>query len=118
MHTDTIQQTWSTYERAWADVSAAERESLLRQSVTEDCHFATPVAEGHGRQELTGMLEAFQTQSPGAYVTTHTLTVHHRQSLAAWTIHSKEGVVILHGHTTARYGEEGCLTHLAGFWTA
>ena len=115
--TDSIQETWDTYGRAWANVSAAERERLLRQSVIEDCYFASPVMEAHGRQELASMIEAFQTQSPGASITTHTLIVHHHQLLAAWTIHSKEGVVILSGHSTAHYNAEGRLTHLTGFWT-
>ena len=116
MNTDTIQETWDAYGRAWADVSAAERESLLRQTVTEDCYFANPVVEGHSRQELTSTIEAFQTQSPGASITTHTLIVHHHQLLAAWTIYGKEGAVILSGHSTACYNEKGRLTHLAGFW--
>ena len=115
--TDTIQETWDAYGRAWADVSAAEREHLLRQTVTEDCDFASPAAEAHGRQELASIIEAFQTQSPGASITTHTLIVHHHQLLAAWTIYSKEGAVILSGHSSARYDAEGRLTHLAGFWT-
>ena len=62
------------------------------------------------------MIKAFQTQPPGASITTHTLIVHHHQSLAAWTIRSKEGAVVLNGHSTARCDEDGRLTHLAGFW--
>lgn len=116
MNTNTIQETWDAYGRAWADVSAAERESLLRQTVTGDCEFASPVAEGHNRQELTSTIEAFQTQSPGATITTHTLIVHHQQLLAAWTIYSKEGTAILSGHSTASYNEQNRLTRLTGFW--
>ena len=117
MNNDSIQELWHAYEQAWSDVPAAERERLLERSVTQDCYFANPVTEGSGRSALASTIKAFQMQSPGAYLTTHTLITHHQQLLAAWTIYSQEGVAMLSGHNTARYTDEGQMTHIAGFWT-
>lgn len=40
--TDEVKNFGDFYERGWADVSAAERDDLLQQSLTEDCYFRQP----------------------------------------------------------------------------
>lgn len=108
--------TWNTYQDAWADVTPAARRELLSRSVAEDCTFSTPDTEGQGRNNLTVLLDQFQQQYTGAYFKTHKLIDHHNQGLAQWTMYDKTGTEFLSGNSFARFGEDGRLTHLIGFW--
>lgn len=111
-----IQQTWKTYQDAWADIPTAQRQSLLARSVAEDCTFTSPDSEGRGLATLAPHIEAFQQQYPGASFITHTLIAHHAQLLAEWTMYNKDGSEFLKGTSYARFNADGLLTHLAGFW--
>ncbi len=108
--------TWMKYEEAWAGISSADRMEILADTSAEDCVFATPQAEGSSRAALAQVLEQFQQQFRGAHIRTQRFIEHHRQSHAEWIIYSSEGAELLSGASVARYGEDGRITHLAGFW--
>ena len=108
--------TWTTYQDAWADVTPAERQSLLSRSVAEDCVFADPSTEGHGLKALTAHIEQFQKLYPGASFKTPKLPEHHGQALAEWKMYGKDGAELSSGTSFARFGEDGRLTHLIGFF--
>ena len=118
MTVDEIRQLWDTYEQAWSDVAPQAREQLLAESLADDCTFANPLAEGQGLEELRAGIEAFQQQSPGATIKTHTLLTHHDQLLAAWTIFDRQETEFLKGDSTARFNAAGRLTQLSGFWAS
>lgn len=118
MDINTLQNTWNAYQSAWADVSLAQREQLLTDSVVEDCQFNNPTAEGHGRNNLLTHIGVFQTQFPGAYFRSNKLLAHHGQFLSEWTMFNKDGSEFLTGHSVVRYNDEGKITHLAGYWVA
>jgi len=113
---DTLQQTWKTYQDAWADIAVAERERLLRQVVIRDIVFTSQAAEGQGFSNLVTHIAEFQKQFPGAYFKSNKLFTHHGQLLSEWTMYNKDGSEFLTGHSYARFNEQGILTHLAGFW--
>ena len=116
MTIETLQGMWKDYQDAWADVPAAERERLLRQSVAEDVVFTSPNAEGQGFGSLTEHIGEFQKQFPGAYFRSNKLLMQHGQMLSEWTMFNKDGSEFLTAHSYARFTEEGRLVHLAGFW--
>jgi len=111
-----IQELWATYSDAWRDVSSQARSRLLKASVTDDVTFTGPGTSGRGVAELISMLEEFQGTYPGAYFNTTVLIVQNNQSLATWSMLDRTGAEILTGNSYARWGDEGRIVHLAGFW--
>ena len=114
--TANIQELWSTYSNAWRDVSSEERGRLLKASVADDVTFTAPGTNGRGVADLISMLEEFQRTYPGAYFDTTVLIVQNGQSLATWSMLDRTGAAILGGNSYARWGDEGRIVHLAGFW--
>ena len=116
MTDERLLQIWNTYQDAWADIAVSERERLLAASVTEDIVFTNPLNEGQGLGNLVTHVAGFQVQFPGAYFRTNKLLVQHGQLLAEWTMFHKDGSEFVTAHTYARFGAQGLLSHLAGFW--
>jgi hypothetical protein len=116
MTLETLQQIWKTYQDAWADIAADERERLLRQSVTDDVIFTAPPYEGQGLGNLVKHMEQFQERVPGAHFKSNKLLTQHSQLISEWTMYNKDGSEFLTSYSYARFNEQGRLTHLAGFW--
>ena len=116
MTKDTLQQTYNSYLDAYSDVTADERERLLKQSVTHDVVFTNPTGDGQGFGTLVEHIEQFQKRSPGAYFKSNKLLAHHGQFLSEWTMYKKDGSEVTTAHTHARFNEQGRLTHLVGFF--
>ena len=116
MTIDALHRLWKSYLDAYADITAAERARLLRQSVTDDVTFTSPTAEGRGFGDLVEHVGQFQKQFPGAYFRSNNLLTHHGQLLSEWTLHAKDGAALRTAHTYARLNEQGRLAHLAGFF--
>ena len=115
--TDTTHQAqWDQYSQAWADITPEERQNLLQQSVSTNCFFTDPDTEVVGLSDFTAHIERFQNQFPGAYFETRSFIEHHGQSVAQWMMHGKDGSDVLPGTSVARYGDDGKMTHIAGFW--
>jgi hypothetical protein len=116
MNTDTIEQLFKSYLDAYADIAPAERERLLRQSVSDDVGFTNPTGDGKGFSNLIEHIEGFQKRAPGAYFKSNKLLAHHGELLAEWALFKKDGSEFTTGHTYGRLNEQGRLTHLAGFF--
>ena len=108
--------TWKAYQDAWADIAPEKRQDLLRQSVAEDCIFSSPSNNGRGAQALIAMIEDFQKMYPRASFRNHKMIEHHDEALAEWTMYDKSGAAFLPGKSYARFGLDGRLTQLSGFW--
>jgi hypothetical protein len=117
MTSESLEPRWKSYMDAYAAISAAERERLLRQSVAEDVVFSNPTGEeGHGIAKLVAHVSQFQKMNPGGYFRTNKLLTHHGQLLSEWTMCKEDGTEVVTAHTYARFDEHGRLTHTAGFW--
>lgn len=116
MTMESIEQIWKSYQGAWAAIPIDQRERLLRQSVTDDVVFTSPMAEGQGFGNLLEHIAQFQERFPGAYFKSNQLFTQHSQLLSEWTMYNQNGSEFLTAHSFARYNEQGRLTHLAGFW--
>ena len=107
----------NSYQSAYGpDIAPADRERLIRQTVSDDVVFFTPFAEGQGLGNLLEHVGQFQKQNPGKHFESNGVLAHHSQILSAWTMYNKEGSEFKSGHTYARLNEQGRLTHLAGFF--
>jgi hypothetical protein len=118
MSNELHRKTWDAYERAWSRVTADERKALLQQAVSEECTFSNVVVLGRGLEELTPVLEQFQRDCPGGYFKTTEFIEQHQQSLAHWNLRDATGTVLLSGANYTRYGQDGRMMHIAGFWNS
>lgn len=116
MSNTTHEVQWKAYSEAWADIRPEERTKFLTQSVSTNCSFTDPDTEKFGLEELTSHIEKFQQQFSGAYFETRGFIEHHGQSVAEWMMHSQDGSDFLPGKSVARYGDDGKMTQIAGFW--
>ncbi len=116
MPDDARLSTWTTYQAAWADVTSAERERLLRASIMEDCVYADPTGIYEGRTRLTDQIEQFRSSLPGAFFRNHAYVHHHGRSLAHWTLHDAAGNELQPGASVADYGSTGRITRVTGFF--
>ncbi len=108
--------SWTTYLSAWGPVSAAERQDLLRRSVSEQCIYTDPTDECHDVGELIARMEQTQARFPGSRITNDKLLAHDMQSLSYWTMVDGDGVLLTPGNSYARYGEDGRLVQMSGFY--
>ncbi|MGI4757911.1 MAG: nuclear transport factor 2 family protein [Janthinobacterium lividum] len=116
MTEENLQQLWKSYQDAWADIPADERELLLRASVAEEVVFTSPNANGRGFSDLVMHIADFQRQFPGAYFRSNRLIEQNDQLLSEWTMFNRDGTAFLTAHSYAQFNAAGRLTHLAGFW--
>lgn len=110
------QVLFTVYQDAWADITHADRERLIRSSVAEKIVFTSPNNEGQGIENLLNHIGEFQKKFPGAYFRANHVLEQHGQLLAEWTMFNKDGTEFLTAHSYARFDETGHFTHLAGFW--
>ncbi len=109
--------TWATYQAAWEDVSAAERQELLEKSVSDNCVYSDPQGQTNSRAELIAHIEGFRQTMPGFSFRNHTFLDHHAQSIAEWMLYNASGAEVQPGSSWAHYGEDGRITNVSGFFT-
>lgn len=115
---DTAQQTtWYAYQKAWSDVSSAERRELLSRSVSEEYVYTNPSAECHGHDALQNYIETFRRSMPGASFKNRRYNEHHAQSHAEWTLYNAQGQKVQPGNSLALFGEDGRMMRVTGFFT-
>ena len=114
--TEAYLSTWKTYQSAWSDISSAERQTLLERSVAENCIYTDPTTEAHGLDELIATIERFQQSRPGVSFQNDKLLDHHGQGLSYWTMYDKNGTELHKAASYARFGEDGRLTNMTGFF--
>ena len=116
MTKDAVEVIWKSYLEAYGDVAPEERKRLLRQSVSEDVVSSNPGEELSGFEGLVEHVEQFQQRLPGAYFKLDKLMFHHEQVLVEWTLHKSDGTALRTAHTYGRFGEQGLLSQLTGFF--
>ncbi|WP_446741719.1 hypothetical protein [Silvibacterium acidisoli] len=117
MTDETLHRLWNTYQHAWSDVPAEERDRLLRSSLAQDVAFTSPDSDDRGIDRMVATITEFQSQFNGCYFRSTLLRQQHGQLLAAWTMFDRNDVALVNGHSYARFDEQqGRITHLAGFW--
>ena len=110
--------TWTDYQSAWSDIPDGERRALLAKSVTDDCHYSDPVSSHDGIDALIDHIHASQRKWPGAHFRNDRFLEHHDQALSEWTMFDGTGGVVATGVSYARFGADGRLTQMTGFFEA
>jgi hypothetical protein len=115
---DKLLAAWNTYQAAWSPVSATTRQRMLDESVAPDCVYTDPTSVSRGHGELTAKMQATQRNFPGATFRNDKFAQHHGQAISNWTMFDGNGNAIFTGTSYARYGEDGRLTGMTGFFEA
>jgi hypothetical protein len=110
--------TWTAYQSAWSAVSDDKRQQMLDDSVAPDCVYTDPVSISRGHRELTAKMQATQRNFPGATFRNDTFAQHHGQAISSWTMLDRNGTAIFIGTSYARYGDDGRLAQMTGFFEA
>ena len=107
---------WNTYQSAWSAISDLERRELLTRSVAFDCVYTDPQTELAGLEALIAKIEQSQAATPGASFRNDQLTTYGDRALSEWTMSGPDGAALVQGASFARYGDDGRLTHMTGFF--
>ena len=109
--------TFEAYQSAWrSNISPAERQRRLEASVAEDCAYCDPAFECRGYAELLVKMDHSKQHFPGATFRVDSFLEHHAQAVATWTMFDGEGAEFVRGASHVRFGEDGRLTHMTGFF--
>lgn len=108
--------TWNTYQSAWSDISAHERRELLARSVADNCVYSDPTDYCEGVDALIAHIEGSQAKVPGARFRNDKFLDHHDQGLSEWTMYDGKGAVVATGTSYARFGADGRLSQMTGFF--
>lgn len=108
--------TWKTYQSAWSDISVGDRRDLLSRSVADDCVYSDPTDHCDGVEALIVHIEGSQKKVPGASFRSDKFLDHHGQSLSDWTMLDGNGSVVAMGTSYARFGADGKLVRMTGFF--
>ena len=111
-----IRTAFESYLDAFVEPAADKRERLMRAHVAEDVLFSNPGVEGRGLDKLLTHMAAFQDRFPGSRFEIKWLRQQHGQVLGKWTQYHQDGSEFVTAHSYARVGEDGRITHFAGFW--
>ena len=107
---------WTTYQAAWSDISDAERRSLLARSVAQDCLYTDPQGELRGIDALVAKIVQSQAAKPGVSFRNDQLSSRGDEALSEWTMLGSDGAPRVRGASYARFGADGRLTHMSGFF--
>ncbi len=111
--------TFETYQSAWSlGVSPDEQRRRLQASVAEDCIYNDPSFECRGHAELIQKIEHSRQHFPGARFRNDKFLEHHGQGLVHWTMFDGAGAEFVRGSSYVRFGDDGRLTHMTGFFEA
>ena len=111
--------TFAAYQSAWrSDIGPAERQRRLEASVAEGCTYSDPAFECRGYAELLVKMEHSKQHFPGATFRIDRFLEHHAQAVANWTMFDGKGAEFVQGASHVRFGEDGRLTHMTGFFEA
>ncbi len=92
---------------------------MLEESVSDGCIYTNPSTdERHGYAELVETIRETQSTYPGAFFRNVQLTDYDGQALSEWTMFDAGGAEIVKGVSYARFGADGRLTNMSGFWVA
>ena len=109
--------TFETYQSAWrSNIGSPERQRRLKASVSEACEYCDPGFECRGYEELLVKMDHSKQHFPGATFRIDSFLEHHGQAVATWTMFDGAGAEFVRGASHVRFGGDGRLTHMTGFF--
>jgi hypothetical protein len=116
MSTEKQLENWNTWQAAWADIPAEQRQSMLEKSIAPEVMYTDPDSVSHGFEEITAKIVKAQENFPGCTFRQEKFHAHHRQAISEWTMLNGEGQPIFIGVSYAQFADDDRLTSMIGFF--
>lgn len=118
METNTYQKIWDIYTQSWGESDSVERLRLFEQSLSSECQYIDPLANVQGYEQLATYMTDLHKNVPGVRFVTTNFQAHHEHSLTHWNMVDGTGQVLSRGASYGRYGSDGRLLQMTGFYDA
>lgn len=116
MEPGAMRSAWELYAKAWAAVSPAERQDLLRRSVAPGCVYLDPNVRCQTHAELAAVMLRFQQSIPGPTIDVASFVSHHDVALVHWRAVDSGGTTRLPGADAVAFGPNGLMAQVTGFF--
>ena len=100
---------YDLYLSAWSAVTDAERERMLRESVSENIVFTNPQQTRRSIDGVIQHLEGFQVRSPGGSLRMKNMFGWGDFGLAEWQLVDAQGAVGFSGYDVLTFNERGLI---------
>ncbi len=110
-----INDIWETYRSSWSNNDSENRETNLREVVTDDFEYRDPNVELKGYEQLSEYMGQFQNEFKLASFTITDFNIHHDRVMANWDMLNEQKDVVGNGVDFAQF-ENGKLKHITGFF--
>jgi hypothetical protein len=105
------------YLAAYGEPEPARQRSLIERSWSPAGTLSDPPMEATGHDQIGDMFAAVQSQFPGhTFRRTTVVDIHHQSGRYGWDLVAADGSVTLSGTDFARFGDDGHLVHVTGFF--
>jgi hypothetical protein len=115
--TDTLTTTVDTYLSMWNEDDRGRRADIIRSAWTDDATYVDPMLQANGHAELSGIVDAVQSQFPGQrFRRTTAVDAHNDQVRFGWELAAPDGAVTVAGIDVGRVAPDGRLQSITGFF--
>ncbi len=110
------QDIWEIYTQAWAEDDHLKRLRLFEESLDSECEYTDPITHTKGYEQLASYMSELHKNVPGVRFVSTDFKSHHDYSLTHWNMIDKMGNVLAQGVSYGRYGSDGRLLQMTGFY--
>ena len=112
---DSHLKSYERYLFAWSNVSSADREKLLRESVIEDVIFKNPLQTRHRIPDVITHLEGFQARFPGGSFRMNNMIGWGNNAIAEWQLVEGNGMLGFSGSDILKFDDNGLIVTILLF---
>lgn len=109
-------QTWETYAAAWKAESTDDKRGLFERALDPDVEYRDPLMQTRGFAGLEQYMAQFHQQIPGGHFVTTWFLAYQDRSIACWDMRGADGTKLGEGISYGRYGADGRLVEMNGFF--
>lgn len=106
---------YDLYLAAWSPISAAERRTLLDESLAEQVVFTNPQDVCRGKQAIAAHLEGFQRRIPGGSFRMNNMFGWGDWALAEWQLVDADGTAGFSGSDVITFDIDGMISEILLF---
>lgn len=108
-------ETYDRYLAAWSAIPDAERETLLRATLSDEIVFENPQQTRRGIADMIAHLEGFQQRTPGGTFRMNTMVGWGDRALAEWQLVDAAGKPGFSGYDMLAFDSSGRISTILLF---
>jgi SnoaL-like domain len=112
-----LSDTVDTYLSGWNEIDPQHRASIIQSVWASDGRLIDPPFAATGRDEITNMVAALQSQFPDHhFVRTSGIDEHHNHFRFAWDLVAADDSTALSGIDVGELSDDGTISRITGFF--